>query len=50
NGHPVGVVHLVELVDADHAAVRQHHRPGLQPALTCASGQSTLSPVSASVV
>ena len=28
---PVG--HLVELVDANHPAVRQHHRPGLEPLL-----------------
>ncbi len=35
DGDAVAVVHLVELVDAHHAAVRQHHRARLQLALAC---------------
>mmetsp|Transcript_6 Transcript_6/g.8 ORF Transcript_6/g.8 Transcript_6/m.8 type:complete len:230 (+) Transcript_6:715-1404(+) len=30
DGHPVDVAHLVELVDAHHPSVRQHHRARLQ--------------------
>eukprot|EP00736_Rhodelphis_marinus_P006132 Rmarinus@m.17855 len=31
--HPVFLPHFVELIDAHHTAVRQHHRSGLKPPL-----------------
>ena len=33
DGHPVAVVHLVKLIDAHDAAVRQHHGSSFQPLL-----------------
>ena len=42
DGCAVHVGHLVELVDADHASVRQHHGPGLQSALTWGGKHRTL--------
>ena len=35
NGDPVLFPHLVELVDAHHAVVRQHHRAAFKVKLPC---------------
>lgn len=35
NGHSISIVHFIELIDANDAAVSQYHRTSFQVSLTC---------------